>query len=117
MFQHLFHQCNGMICLYHKKDNLYGGKIASGAFGIFVVDFALYRISFDPLRIIVIVQCFVRERIKGGIRGQEGRRCRCYERQRGEEIEVPHTLGGGGRSCPNVSKGKGGGEGLKSTLV
>ena len=42
----------GCFCLYHKKDNLYGGYIASGALGIFVVDFVLYGISFDPLRFI-----------------------------------------------------------------
>ena len=61
MFQHPFQQSSGMICLYHKKDNLYGGNVASGSLGIFVVDFALYGISFDPLRFIVIVQRFVRE--------------------------------------------------------
>jgi hypothetical protein len=35
---------------YHKEDNLYGGNIARGDLGIFVVDFPLYGILFEDLR-------------------------------------------------------------------
>jgi hypothetical protein len=59
--QHPFQQRSGMICLGQKKDNLDGGNIASGTLGSFVVDVVLYGILFDPLRVIVNVQRFVRE--------------------------------------------------------
>ncbi len=58
---HPFQQRSGMICLGQKKDNLDGGNIACGTLGIFVVDVVLYGILFDPLRVIVNVQRFVRE--------------------------------------------------------
>ena len=49
------------LSLSNKKDNLDSGNIASGTLGILVVDFVLYGILFDPLRVIVNVQRFVRE--------------------------------------------------------
>ena len=49
------------LSLSNKKDNLDGGNIASGTLGILVVDFVIYGILFDPLRVIVNVQRFVRE--------------------------------------------------------
>ena len=45
----IIHSSSGLICLYHKKDNLYGGNIASGAMGILVVNSTLYGILFDTL--------------------------------------------------------------------
>ena len=36
-FQRQINPRSGLICLYQKKDNLYGGYIASGALGILVV--------------------------------------------------------------------------------
>jgi len=45
----IIHSSSGLICLYHKKDNLYGGNIASGVMGIFVVNSTIYGILFDTL--------------------------------------------------------------------